>query len=138
MITQILGKRMLTLFKWAQTAIACIIITGCASVVVIPPLEGLPPDASEQRIKMTAQKYRFEPETIKVPVNTHVLINIESSDVVHGFKLDRYGIDKEIPAKGDGTVAVEFYTRERGTYKFKCSHFCGIKHPWMNGKLVVE
>ena len=126
------------LYKLAHPVIIGIALAGCASVVVIPPLEGLPPDAPEQRIKMKAQKYRFEPETLKVPVNTHVIIDIESSDVMHGFKLERYGIDEEIPAKGEGTVSVEFYTWERGTYKFKCSHLCGIMHPWMNGKLIVE
>ena len=129
---------MLILLKWMRPVIVGLVMTSCASVVVIAPLEGLPPDAPEQRIKMTAQKYRFEPETIKVPINTHVFIDIESSDVIHGFNLERYGIDEEIPAKGKGTVTVEFYARERGTYKFKCSHLCGIKHPWMNGKLVVE
>ena len=138
MFIRILGKRVLTLLRWMHPVIASLILAGCASVVVIPPLEGLPPDASEQRIKITAQKYRFEPEILKVPINTHVFIEIESLDVMHGFKLERYGIDKEIPAKGEGKVVVEFYTRERGIYKFKCSHFCGIMHPWMNGKLVVE
>ncbi|MCH7887303.1 MAG: cupredoxin domain-containing protein [Candidatus Marinimicrobia bacterium] len=138
MFFRILGTRILTLFRWMRPVVVGLTLAGCASVVVIPPLEGLPPDAPEQRIKITAQKYRFEPETIKVPINTHVIIDIESLDVMHGFKLERYGIDKEIPVKGEGTVAVEFYTREIGTYKFKCSHICGIMHPWMNGKLVVE
>ena len=138
MFIRILGKRVLTLLRWMHPVIAGLILAGCASVVVIPPLEGLPPDAPEQRIKITAQKYRFEPEILKVPINTHVFIEIESLDVMHGFKLERYGIDKEIPAKGEGKVVVEFYTRERGTYKFKCSHRCGLMHPWMNGKLVVE
>jgi len=138
MLIRILSKRMPTLLKCVHPIIVGIALAGCASVVVVPPFEGLPPDAPEQRIKMTAKKYQFEPETVRVPVNTHVIIDIESLDRVHGFKLERYGIDEEIPAKGKGTVSVEFYTRERGSYKFKCSHFCGIKHPWMNGKLVVE
>ena len=138
MFLQILGKRMLILLKWVRPVIVGFVLTSCASVIEIAPLEGLPPDAPVQLIKITAQKYQFEPETIRVPVNTHVFIKIESLDRVHGFKLERYGIDKEIPAKGEGTVSVEFYTRERGTYKFKCSQRCGIKHPWMNGKLIVE
>ena len=138
MFFRILSKRMLILLKWVHPVIVGFVLAGCSSVVVIPPLEGLPPDATEQRIKITAQKYRFEPDTIKVPIDTHVFIEIESLDVIHGFNIERYGIDKEIPVKGKGTVSVEFYTRERGTYKFKCSHLCGIKHPWMNGKLVVE
>ena len=118
--------------------VAALLLFGSQSLFAQTALEastGAPP---EIRIKMTAQKYKFEPEIVRVPINTRVFITIESLDKVHGFKLIRYGIDKEIPAKGEGTVTVEFYARERGTYKFKCSQRCGIKHPWMNGKLVVE
>ena len=138
MFIRISGRRKRTLLRWMRPVVVGLTLSGCASVVVIPPLEGLPHNAPERRIKITAQKYRFEPEIVRVPINTHVFIDIESLDVMHGFNLERYGIDKEIPAKGDGRVAVEFYTRERGTYKFKCSHRCGLMHPWMNGKLIVE
>jgi len=84
----------------------------CTSVVVVSPLDGMPPKAPIERIKMTAQRYNFSPEIVHVKVGTHVFIEIEGLDVKHGFKLDRYGIDIEIPAEGDGTVIVEFYTRK--------------------------
>ncbi|MCH8289292.1 MAG: hypothetical protein IID12_09345, partial [Candidatus Marinimicrobia bacterium] len=76
MLIRISGGRILTLLRWMRPVVVCLTLAGCASVVVIPPLEGLPPDAPEQRIKITAQKYRFEPEIIKVPINTHVFIDI--------------------------------------------------------------
>ena len=118
--------------------LAILMLFGFQSLFAQTALKASTGEPPELRIKMTVQKYKFEPKTLKVPVNTRVFINIESLDKVHGFKLVRYRIDKKIPAKGEGTVTVEFYTRERGTYKFKCSQRCGIKHPWMNGKLVVE
>ena len=118
--------------------LAALMLFGSQSLFAQTALKASTDDPPELRIKMTAQKYKFEPKILKVPVNTHVFITIESLDKMHGFKLIRYGIDKKIPAKGEGTVSVEFYARERGTYKFKCSQRCGIKHPWMNGKLVVE
>ncbi len=111
---------------------------ACTSVVTVPPLEGMPPDAPTERIKMTARKYSYAPEVIRVPAGIRVILELESTDVVHGFKIDRYGIETEIPRRGEGTATVEFYTREPGTYGFKCSHFCGLKHPWMDGKLIVE
>ena len=118
--------------------VAALLLFGSQSLFAQTDLKASTGAPLELRIKMTAQKYHYTPELIKVPINTRVFITIESLDKMHGFKLIRYGIDKEIPAKGEGTVTVEFFTRERGTYKFKCSQRCGIKHPWMKGKLVVE
>ena len=118
--------------------VAALLLFGSQSLFAQTALEastGAPP---EIRIKMTAQKYKFEPKIVKVPFNSHVFITIESLDKMHGFKLVRFGIDKKIPAKGQGSVTFEFYARERGTFKIKCSKRCGIKHPWMKGKLVVE
>lgn len=126
------------ILRLIYTAAVVLVMIGCTSVVVVSPLGGMPPEAPIERIKMTAQRYKFSPEIVHVKVGTHVLIEIEGLDVKHGFKVDRYGINIEIPAKGKGTVIAEFYARETNTYTFKCSHFCGIKHPWMTGKLVVE
>ena len=38
----------------------------------------------------------------------------------------------------DQTELIEFYASQKGEYEFKCSHFCGIGHLWMNGKVVIE
>ena len=138
MFRQISGTRLPYLLRQMHAVIAVSFLTGCSSTAVVPPLDGLPPDASIFRVEITAQKFKFEPEIVKVPINTHVILSVESLDVQHGFNLERYGINIVIPAKGEGAVTFEFYARKPGTYAFKCSKFCGIKHPWMDGKLVVE
>ena len=122
----------------AWQAVVLCVTSGCASAVTVPPMAGMPPSAPIERVEMTAERYHFSPEVINVRTGTHVIIKIESADVMHGFKIDRYGIEEEIPTKGNGALTVEFYAREPGSYGFKCSHFCGFKHPWMSGKLIVE
>ncbi|MEP9412016.1 MAG: cupredoxin domain-containing protein [Candidatus Brocadia sp.] len=113
-----------------------IALSGCAAVKKDKALESMPYDAPVQKISMTAKRFEFTPEVIHVKQGTHVILEIESLDVAHGFKIDEYGIHVTIPGKEK--IAIEFYAREPGTYPFKCSHFCGVGHFGMNGKIVVE
>lgn len=113
-----------------------IILSGCAAVKKDKALELMPLDAPAQKICMTAKRYEYTPDVVLVKQGTHVILEIESLDVTHGFKIDQYGINVTIPEKEK--VTVEFYAREPGTYPFKCSHFCGFGHFGMKGKIVVE
>ena len=101
-------------------------------------MEGAPQDAAVRIIEVTAQKYHFVPAVIRVKRGTVVRLVFQSLDTEHGVKIPRYGIDVDIPKNGHGTVAVEFYTRDLGTYDFHCSNFCGLGHWGMDGKIFVE
>lgn len=113
-----------------------ITIAGCAVVKKDKALESMPPDAPVTRISVTAKQFEFTPEILQVKQGAHVILEIESLDVTHGFKIEHYGINVTIPEKRK--VTVEFYAREAGIYPFKCSHFCGAGHLGMKGKIVVE
>jgi heme/copper-type cytochrome/quinol oxidase subunit 2 len=113
-----------------------IVHSGCAAVKKDKALELMPLDAPVQKISITAKQFEYIPEVVQVKQGTHVILEIESLDVTHGFKIDQYGINITIPAKTK--VSVEFYAREPGTYPFKCSHFCGVGHFGMKGKVIVE
>lgn len=122
--------------KYKILLFALLILSGCAAVKKDKALELMPLDAPVQKISMTAKQFEYTPEVVLVKQGTHVILEIESLDVTHGFKIDQYGINVTIPEKTK--VTVEFYAREPGTYPFKCSHFCGVGHFGMNGKIVVE
>ncbi|OHB69293.1 MAG: hypothetical protein A2W17_01250 [Planctomycetes bacterium RBG_16_41_13] len=113
-----------------------IILSGCVAVKKDKALELMPLDAPAQKICMTAKRYEYTPNVVLVKQGTHVILEIESLDVTHGFKLAQHEINVTIPEKEK--VTVEFYAREPGTYHFKCSHFCGAGHFGMKGKIVVE
>lgn len=113
-----------------------LVFSGCAVVKKDKALEFMPLDAPVQKIYMTARQFEFEPKEVLVKQNTHVVLEIESLDVTHGFKIDQYGINVTIPEKSK--ITIEFYTREIGTYPFRCSHFCGVGHIGMRGKIIVE
>ena len=118
--------------KYSLSALLTLLAFGllsCASAQKVVPLESVPPDAPAQTIEVTAQKYHFTPEEIRVMRGTVVRLVLQSLDAEHGIAIPRYG---------QGTVTVEFYAREPGIYDFHCSNFCGLGHWGMDGKVIVE
>ncbi len=87
-------------------------------------------------IKMTAKKYEFNPKEITVKQGEKVRLIITATDRDHGFKLEEYGINQKLQKGIPATI--EFTADKPGTFTFKCSEFCGLGHPKMKGKLVVE
>ncbi len=87
-------------------------------------------------IKVTAKKYEFNPNVIKVKNGDHVRLVITALDHDHGFKLAAFQID-QLVKKGE-TATVEFTPDKAGAFPFECSHFCGLGHKRMKGELVVE
>jgi heme/copper-type cytochrome/quinol oxidase subunit 2 len=71
-----------------------------------------------------------------VKEGTLVTLSVTSTNGTHGFQLNAFGIDERLD---EGTTKeIEFYASKKGEYPFKCSHFCGLGHLGMNGKIVVE
>ena len=87
-------------------------------------------------IKVTAKKYAFDPNPIRVKKGDHVKLVITAVDHDHGFKLDAFHVD-QLLKEGEATT-VEFTADQAGTFPFRCSHFCGMGHKKMKGELVVE
>jgi cytochrome c oxidase subunit II len=87
-------------------------------------------------IKVTAKRFLFDPNVITVKKGDHVRLLITAADHDHGFKLAAFDIDQVIE-KGQ-TATIEFTASKAGTFPFQCSHFCGMGHGKMKGKLVVQ
>lgn len=119
-------------------AFTLIVLSGCGAsqqFPALPPgvdLESVP----KQSVDMTAERFRFVPDLIRVKEGTLVTINVRSIQGTHGFSLGAFGIDEEIGE--NETMTVKFFASKQGEYSFHCSHFCGIGHLGMNGKVIVE
>ena len=94
------------------------------------------PQLSLSEFELTAVKYNFAPNVIKVKKGDRVKLVITAQDREHGFKLAAFHIDQRLP-KGDA-VTVEFTADRVGTFLFQCSVFCGLGHKKMTGQLIVE
>ena len=95
-----------------------------------------PATPGAHEIQVTAKKYTFSPDPIRVKKGEHVRLIITATDHDHGFKLEAFNVDQKLK-KGVPTT-VEFTPDKAGTFPFKCSHFCGMGHGGMKGTLIVE
>jgi cytochrome c oxidase subunit II len=87
-------------------------------------------------IQVTAKKYEFSPNPIRVKKGENVKLIVTAIDHDHGFKLDAFHINQKLK-KGVPTT-IEFTADKTGTFPFKCSVFCGLGHSGMKGTLIVE
>lgn len=94
------------------------------------------PKPQVRTFSISARKFEFAPNALKVNKGDTVKISITSSDVPHGFNLSAFGINKTI-TPGE-TATVEFVADKTGSFPFFCSVFCGSGHSTMRGTLVVE
>ena len=89
-----------------------------------------------REIQVSAKKYEFSPNSIRLKKGEPVRLIITATDRDHGFSLEAFHIKQKLK-KGEPT-AVEFTPDKAGTFPFKCSVFCGMGHGGMKGTIVVE
>ena len=115
-----------------------LVLAGCGSS---QQFAAVPADLDQNStprkiIEMTAEHFHFTPEVVHVSQGTLVTLKNTAIDGTHGFDLGDFGIDETIPEKETKTVT--FYAAMKGEYGFHCSHFCGIGHLGMTGKIIVD
>lgn len=93
-------------------------------------------EPAAHEIRMTAKKYEYAPNEIRVKQGEKVRLLITALDRKHGFEIKDLGIKTELEKEKE--TVVEFVADKPGEYKFNCTVFCGFGHRRMKGKLVVE
>ncbi|HXY62546.1 MAG TPA: cupredoxin domain-containing protein [Nitrospirota bacterium] len=90
-----------------------------------------------QVIKITAKRFEYNPNVIKIKTGVPVIFEFTSLDRVHGFTVpDLGGIRQTIePGKVN---RITILAPKAGTYEFRCDLFCGEGHEGMTGKIIVE
>jgi cytochrome c oxidase subunit II len=90
----------------------------------------------EQVIRISAQKFEYNPAEIKVKKGVPVVLELISKDRLHGFNCPSLGIRSDIPP---GKITqVRFTPQKSGVFVFFCDVFCGEGHEGMSGKIIVE
>jgi cytochrome c oxidase subunit 2 len=91
----------------------------------------------EQVIKITAKKFEYSPNEIKIKKGVPVILEFTSLDRVHGFTIPTLGNIRATIEPGKVT-RVPITAPKAGTYNFHCDVFCGDGHEGMTGKIIVE
>ncbi|MGQ9629036.1 MAG: cupredoxin domain-containing protein [bacterium] len=92
--------------------------------------------AEERIIEISAKRFSYTPNIIRVNKGDVVRIRLISEDVSHGFFLDGYNIQTSAHPGQEGSL--KFVADKAGRFSFRCSVTCGEFHPYMVGYLVVE
>jgi cytochrome c oxidase subunit 2 len=88
-----------------------------------------------QRIEITAKRYSFDPASITLKKDVPVVLVLTSKDVTHGLEIKELGVNTKIPK--DRTVEVPVTPQAVGTFRGKCSVFCGFGHRHMTMTVKV-
>jgi heme/copper-type cytochrome/quinol oxidase subunit 2 len=91
--------------------------------------------ATTHEITLDASQYEYTPGRVRVNQGDRVIIILTASDVVHGFYLDGYGLERRVePGVAQRIV---FTADKAGKFRYRCAVNCGPLHPFMIGELVV-
>jgi cytochrome c oxidase subunit II len=109
--------------------------------VTYSPMANPPDDAMVVKTYGKMWEWSFEysngktSKELYVPVNKAVRLNLTSLDVIHGFFVPAFRIKQDVvPGKEN---FVWFIPKEYGDYEILCSAYCGLKHSFMESKVVV-
>ncbi len=105
------------------------------ALVFVPAL-GSTERSTTREIEVSAKQFGYTPNIIRVKQGDRVVINLNTTDVMHGFYLEGYGINLKTWAGHQDTA--EFIAAKIGKFRFRCSETCGPLHPFMIGELIVE
>lgn len=92
--------------------------------------------ADAQLIEISAKKFLYTPNIVRINRGDEITIRLTSEDVTHGFFLDGYGVETHAGPGEAGSVT--FIADRTGRFNFRCSVTCGEFHPFMVGYLVVR
>ena len=87
-------------------------------------------------IRITAEKFKFTPQEIRLKRGETVALELVSLDRLHGFSAPDFGVRADvIPGR---SVLLELTPTRAGEFTFVCDNFCGDDHDEMSGTFVVD
>jgi cytochrome c oxidase subunit II len=136
--------------RTSRVAIVGLLLLAGAAAGFLPVRFGHP-SPQERYISIAAHKYAYDPAVVHVNKGDQIHLSLTSTDVMHGFFLEGYDLDAQIPAgdfnfrirrpskskQFESTDEVVFVADRTGKFRFRCSNTCGYMHPFMQGELIV-
>ena len=116
-------------------------LKGAAATVAVPLIAAFATrvaagdGASETIVKITARRFRYEPNVISLAAGEAAVLEITSLDFVHGLNIPDLRMRSDLPPGRVTKVRVKF--DQPGEYAFLCDNFCGDDHEEMAAKFVV-
>ena len=91
------------------------------------------------KVTLTARRYSFRPDIIRVKQGTPLEITLKSEDVPHGFGIRRPGRSQNFGAFEPGRpLRVLIRTQKKEIIEFFSTVYSGVDYYKMKGKIIVE
>lgn len=100
-----------------------------------------PSNAMEVKVRGQMWKWTFEyvegftTDTLYVPKNVPVKLNLNSADVNHSFYIPAFRIKKDVIPNRDNFLW--FNAEAVGSFDVACAEYCGLRHSYMYTKVIV-
>ena len=105
-------------------------------VVAASVLIAQTPSATPRVIEISAKRFEFTPNVVKLTKDEPVTIHFTSTDRAHGLFVKALHID--LDADVDKPSEITVTPHEAGTFAAICDHYCGSGHGNMKMSFVVE
>jgi heme/copper-type cytochrome/quinol oxidase subunit 2 len=117
-------------FYWCLMGAATLAVAFAPLPFITAPIE-----ANSHTFRVEASQYAYSPAELHVNPGDIVIIELISTDVVHGLYVDGYGVSVE--ADPGMTTSLTFVADRPGSFRFRCNVTCGALHPFMIGRMTV-
>ena len=126
---------------WIAVPIVLVLIMFYIGWSGFLPMRQDPKDAMHVTAVGQMWKWTFEypgnkvADTLVLPINKPVRVNLFSKDVIHGFFVPAFRIKEDVvPGKNNYTW---FIPGEFGDYDLLCSSYCGVNHSYMSAIIRI-
>jgi cytochrome c oxidase subunit 2 len=112
-----------------------LVVSGILAMVILLVPVATSTKPTVRHIALDATQFAFVPGRVEANMGDRVIFTVTASDVVHGFYLDGYGLERRItPGIAE---EIEVVVDRPGKFRIRCSVSCGSMHPFMIGELIV-
>lgn len=116
--------------RTATALVAAVVLAGVISFALAESTTRSP-----RVIRITAERYDYEPGHIVLKKGEPVVLELISADRLHGFHAKALGIRADVLP--GSPVKVRVVPDKAGTFTFTCDVFCGSGHGDMSGVITV-
>jgi cytochrome c oxidase subunit 2 len=126
---------------WTIIPLVLVLLMFYYGYVVFKPMRVVPEGAMEVKVTGRMWSWMFEYEngkisdTLVLPVQKPVKLNLFSPDVIHSLYIPAFRI-KEDMVPGQNNY-MWFIPNIEGTYDILCAEYCGLRHSFMEAKTRI-
>jgi len=126
---------------WTGIPLVLVMFMFYYGYIAYNPMRNAPSDSMVVKTIAKMWEWNFEysngkqSKELVVPVNKPVKCNLVSLDVIHGFFIPAFRVKEDVVPGKNNTAW--FIPKELGEYEIMCTAYCGLKHSFMESKVVV-